>query len=112
MFKNYLSCWPTVKKRYCVIAFCVKSLFKYGVLSQGIMGKRAIRDIKPVTDSWVSEEDGLCIRFMALTLSQCFFCLLKFTVLESLKENKYSKRHQYEAWPFIKPMPLQRPFLL
>ena len=64
----------------------VKSLFKY--LSQGIMGKRAIRDIKPVTDSWVSEEDGLCIRFMALTLSQCFFCLLKFTVLEreSLKE--------------------------
>ena len=58
----------------------VKSLFKY--LSQGIMGKRAIRDIKPVTDSWVSEEDGLCIRFMALTLSQRFFCLLKFTVFQ------------------------------
>ena len=113
MVKNDLSC--TVKKRYCVIAttspFCVKSLFKYGVLSRGIMGK-APSDIKPVTDSWVSEDDGLCIRFKALTLSLCFFCSLNFTVSESLRENKHSKRHQYEAWPFIKPMPLQRPFLL
>ena len=44
------------------------------------------------TRSFEPVRERTSIRFMALTLSLCFFWLLKFTVFrESLRENKYSK---------------------